>query len=53
MIPKCKLWNVRTEDGSFKRQVWTITRKMCIIITRMDYPSTWGKRLIISVAKGV
>ena len=52
MIPKCRFWKVRTEDNKFSATIWTINKNMVRIICRMDYPSTWGHRLIISVAKG-
>ncbi len=53
MIPKVRAWKVRTEDNLFSATILTINKAMVRIICRMDYPSTWGKRLIISVAKGV
>jgi len=52
MIPRVRTWRVRilNDDGSHKATLYieTITRRMARLIVRMDYPFSWGHKLVIS-----
>ena len=52
MIPKPRLWNVNVRDERNRviatLRILTITRFMCKLIVRQDYPRYWGNSLTIS-----
>ncbi len=53
-IPRVRSWRVRVMDGETELErlvVQTITRRLAIMITRQDYPRTWGHSLLVSPIK--
>ena len=54
-IPRVRAWIVNVRDDRNRIidtfRVPTINRRMAHLIVRMDYPSTWGRKLTISLAR--
>lgn len=55
MVPKCRAFRVRVLDDSGSEverfEFPTINVNMARLIVRLDYPRTWGKRLVISAVR--
>jgi hypothetical protein len=51
MIPKVKSWKCRVVETGEVIWLDTITRTMCKIILKLDYPRLWGKTIKISLAR--
>ena len=48
MIPRVRRWRVRVPSQGRTFYIDAPTKRLVQIIVRMDLPSTWGERLVIS-----